>query len=186
MKIMRFTVLPILLGAVALLGTSCESSQEKPVKNHWKIRSPYRKSYPKLKRYNLVLLPVTKKSFAASEPKNINFSLRNIGNNAVRIDEWFMEEADNVRFYTHPFENKMVKFDYKTWKRWIPPMKTKTERFQLELMPGNAALIMTSMTFLDDLKLKAGETTRMLVVAELNLTSVDVRSMPFIVVIHKK
>ncbi|QSH41567.1 hypothetical protein P0136_07355 [Lentisphaerota bacterium ZTH] len=186
MKRLRLVLLPLVLGSVVLGTASCESSQEKPAKNCWKVRSPYRKSYPKLKQYKLVLIPVGKKTFTADQKKEFNFSLRNIGSKTVRIDEWFMEEADNVRFYTHPFENKPVKFDRKTWKCWIPPMKKKTERFQLELMPGNAALIMTTMSFLDDLKPEDGKAARVLVVAELNLTSVNVRTMQFIVAVQKK
>jgi hypothetical protein len=99
MKIfLKHFLFSITAAMVVLCAQGCVSSTT--VKNKTQTRSPVKASYPKLKDYTLDLNPIVPgRLFPPEEIAVINFKLRNSGLKPVLIDEWYMDDSDNIKIY---------------------------------------------------------------------------------------
>jgi hypothetical protein len=77
-------------------------------------------------------------------------------------------------------------FDPETWTKVSPEIEPDAKRFELELMPKNSVLLSRKLDFLEDTEFKEGETKSFLVVAVLNLHSVNVKSNMFSIKVKAK
>jgi hypothetical protein len=192
MRTLRYIVLIGLLStAVTTLLPSCVKTvingNPKGLKGNFRDNSLSKRSYKKLKNYYLVLYPVgNNKTITLDKNATVKLRLRNFASKKVRIDEWYMETPNNVVLYYRPFNLRVKKFIAKNWTKVSPKVEDKALRFELVLMPKNSVLVTKKLDFLKELKLKKGETKKFLMLAELNLHSVKVRSSMFSIEVKQK
>ncbi len=190
-RLSRVFMLPVVMIAVSATFTSCVKTvmpeNPKGLKGNFRHTALPKKEYKKLKDYYLVLYPVgNTKAIILDKDASINLSLRNFARKQIRIDEWYMKTPHNVILYYHPFNLRVKKFIPEQWTKVVPEIKDEKLRFELILMPKTSVLITKKLDFLKDLKLKKGESRKLLMVAELNLKSVSVRSSMFSIEIKQK
>lgn len=147
-------------------------------------RSPVKASYPKLAGYTLELTAVVPGiPFAPDEVASINFKLKNAGAKPVLIDEWYMNEADNIRLYYREYlpGADLENFDRKAWTCITHELKPPVRRFPLIINPNNIVFVEKRIAW--GAALGAANRLRkdgkFWIIAELALNSVDVRSPPF-------
>lgn len=185
------TTLAILITAISTMLTSCVQTvlpeNPKGLKGNFRDTTLSKRKYKKLKNYYLVLYPVgNTKTIIMGKDASVKLSLRNFANKKVRINEWYMQTPDNVILYYRPFDLRVTKFIAKDWTKVSPEMKGKDLRFELVLMPKTSVLISRKINFLKNIKFKKGESKKFLMVAELNLKSVKVRSSMFSIEVKQK
>jgi hypothetical protein len=192
MRVLWYIVLIGLLStAVATLLPSCVKTvvngNPKRLRGNFRDNSLAKKSYKKLKNYYLVLYPVgNNENIILDKNATVKLRLRNFANKKIRIDEWYMKTPDNIVLYYRPFDLRVKKFIAKNWTKVSPKVEDKALRFELVLMPKNSVLVTKKLDFLKGLKLKKGETKKFLMLAELNLHSVKVRSSMFSIEVKQK
>ena len=191
-KLYYFVLIGLLSVAVSTMFTSCirtvvNDENPKGLRGNFRDNSLPKKSYKKLKDYYLVLYPVGNNLVInLGKKEKLKLRLSNFASKKVRIDEWFMNTPDNVILYYRPFNLRVKKFIAENWTKVTPETKGKGRRFELVLMPKNSVIIAKKLDFLKDLNLKKGETKKFLVLAELNLKSVKVRSSMFSIEVKQK
>lgn len=191
MKILCLIILTGLLGvAVATLMPSCvQTVVDGSSKGaNWEFKdTPSKKIYKKLKKYYLVLYPVgNSRAMTLDKNATVKLRLQNFATKKIRIDEWYEKTPDNIILYYRPFNLRVKKFIPENWTKISPKIADKAMRFELVLMPRNSVLITIKLDFLKDIKLKKGETKKFLMLAELNLHSVKVRSSMFSIEVKQK
>lgn len=147
-------------------------------------RSPVKASYPKLKDYELdfnTVLPG--KPFAQGEVAVVNFRLRNAGPKQILIDEWYMEDSDNIRIYYRQYspDTDLENFDRKSWKCINPELKPPAHHFPLIISPNNIVFVEKKIDLKQISPDDLSRSKKFWVIAELALNSVDVRSPPFVI-----
>jgi hypothetical protein len=179
--------------AIAALLSACVKTEVKPelkpgtIKGSFKDQSLVKKKFKKLKNYYLVLYPVgNDKVIPLDENAEVKVRLANFARKKIRIDEWYMDVPNNVILYYRPFDLKVRRFIPSEWEKVSPEIKGQARRFELVLMPKNSVLITRRLDFLKDIKLPKGTPRRFLMLAELNLTSVKVRSSMFSIEVKQK
>lgn len=191
-KLYYFILIGLVSAAVSTMFTSCvktvvNNENPKGLRGSFRDNSLPKKSYKKLKDYYLVLYPVGNNLVINLDKKEkLKLRLSNFASKKVRIDEWFMNTPDNVILYYRPFNLRVKKFIAENWTMVTPELKGKGRRFELVLMPKNSVIIAKKLDFLKDINLKKGETKKFLVLAELNLKSVKVRSSMFSIEVKQK
>ncbi|MFA6716352.1 MAG: hypothetical protein WCS27_13310 [Victivallaceae bacterium] len=171
----------------ACVKTVVNNDNPKGLKGNFRDGSLGKRHYKKLKDYYLVLYPVgNTQAIVLNDKAVVNLRLRNFARKKIRIDEWYMDTPDNVVLYYRPFDLKIKKFEPAEWKKVSPEIKDKARHYQLELMPKNSVLVSKNLDFFKDVDLQKGETKKFLMLAELNLHSVNVRSSMFSIEIKKE
>lgn len=176
----------ILLLPLVLLLCSCAEEV------HYPVTLQNKKKFTKKIKASLELTrgAVRLDYVAGKGGQKILFLLRNTGLSAVNIDEWFMNEPDNIRLYyarcekgksaqlkdsdficVWPEDNSQIK---KTNQK--TRYKQSGRRMPLCLTPNSAALIETPMEFLRTFPLHGVPIVTIAVKAKLNLQTVDVES----------
>ena len=190
---LRCLILAGIMGtAIMLLSASCvktviNNENPKKLRGNFRNKAFPKKTYKELKDYYLVLYPVgNTQIITLDKDATVKLRLRNFADKKIRIDEWYMETPDNINLYYCPFDLRVKKFIPEKWTKVSPKIADKALRFELELMPKNSVLISRKLDFFGDLKLKNGETKKFLMVAELNLHSVKVRSSMFSIEVRQK
>ncbi len=184
-KIMRNFSGKILLSATVAMTLivlpGCKSTP--PKSNVIPTRSPVKAFYPKLKDYSLELNAIVPgKALVPGEASVINFKLRNAGFKPVQIDEWYQNDSDNLRIYYRPYTDgiNFDKFDKKEWKCIEPELTPPTHHYVLVISPNNIVFFEKKIDFYK--KISAADLSqnkKFLIIGELALNSVDVRSSPF-------
>jgi hypothetical protein len=175
------------LMSVSCIKTVVEDKNAKKMKGNFRDNALPKKHYKKLENYRLILYPVGNMSVITLDDKaTVKLRLRNLDNKKVRINEWYIKTENNIILYYRPFDWNVKKFVAKNWEKVTPSIKDKGLRFELELMPKNSVLIAKNLDFLKDINLKKGEKKRFLMVAELNLNSIKLRSSMFSVEVKQK
>lgn len=178
-------MLAILLSAC--VKTVVNNDNPKGLKGGFRDGSLSKKHYKKLTDYYLVLYPVgNTQTIVLDANAEVKLQLRNFARQKIRLDEWYMNTPDNIILYYHPFDLKIKKFEPADWTRVSPEIQGPARRYQLELMPKNFVLISRKIDFFKDTELKKGETKKFLMLAELNLQSVSVRSSMFSIEVKKE
>lgn len=172
-----FFVFILLAAALPVLLSSCVRTVI--TQDNAPTRAPRRDSYAKLNDYKLDLsLAHPGRTLAPDEEFCYIFRLKNFGDKALRIDEWFMNDAENMRIYYRPLEKNIISFDRndKAWKSIEPIHPPNANHFELIISPGNVVFVEKKINWSTVLPVKELTGKRYLIVAELALTSVDVRS----------
>jgi len=190
-RLFRVFTLPVVLILISLVFASCVKTvlpeNPKGLKGNFRHTALPKKEYKKLKDYYLVLYPVgNTKTIILDKGASISLCLKNFARKQIRIDEWYMKTSHNVILYYHPFDLRVKKFVPEKWTKVSPDIKKEKLRFELILMPKTSVLVTRKLDFLKDLKLKKGESRKFLMLAELNLKSVDVRSSMFSIEVKQK
>lgn len=136
---------------------------------------------PKLKDYNLHLeIPETRRVLNPSGNSELAFMLRNLGKKDVDLVEWQVDEVKNLHYYYRPYDSKVLAFDPADpeWKEYLPDQSGPLRYSVLELSPYNRVFINLPVPFI-------GRPGIYMVVGELLLTAVDVRSEVTIIEITK-
>ncbi len=193
MRKLRYIVLiGLLCLAVTTILSSCiktviEDKNAHKFKGGFKNKALPKKHYKKLKDYYLVLYPVGNNNIITlGKDATVKLRLRNFADKKILINEWYMTTPNNICLYYRPFNLQVKRFVAKNWTKITPKVEDIALRFELELLPKNSVLIVKKLDFLSKLNLKKGETKRFLMVAELNLSSVEVRSSMFSIEIKQK
>jgi len=189
MKKLFYFILIALLSTtlISCVKTIVKDKHPQGMRGNFRNNSLTKKNYKKLKNYYLVLYPVGNNvAIDLNEKATIKLRMSNFASKKVRINEWFMKTSDNVILYYRPFNLRVKKFIAKNWTKVSPKTDNKALRFELVLMPKNSVMISKKLDFLKDLKLKKGESKKFLVLAELNLKSVKVRSRMFSIEVKQK
>ena len=189
-KIYNIMLIGFLGITFSVLFTSCVRTvidgNPKKLRGNFRDNALAKKNYKKLKKYYLVLYPVGNNlPIDLDKKETLKLRLSNFANKKIRIDEWYMKTPDNIVLYYRPFNLKVKKFIAKNWTKVSPDTKNTALRFELVLMPKNSVIITKQLDFLKD-KLKKSESKKFLMLAELNLKSVTVRSSMFSVEIKQK
>jgi hypothetical protein len=168
------------LSIVLLLSGCVRTTKNKEVKT----RAPQRKAYAKLHNYNLKLeLLTARRRFYAGEDVKLTYRLKNNGKKSLRLNEWYINEPDNIRLYYMQYKAKLTNFNSKDWILIEPDYKQPTTRFELVISPENMILVDKQLPFVkeageDNPSVKRG---KYYLIAELTLNSVDVRSEPVVI-----
>jgi hypothetical protein len=182
-----FLSIMLVIWFTACVKTVVDNENPKKLKGTFRDGSTSKRHYKKLKDYYLVLYPVgNTQVITLGEKAELKLRLSNFARKKIRIDEWYMNTPDNVILYYHPFDLKIHKFDPAGWTKITPKIEGRGRRYQLELMPKNSVLVAKKLDFLKDIELKKGETKKFLILAELNLQSVSVRSSMFSIEVKKE
>ena len=110
--------------------------------------------------------------------QKMTFILKNRGLTPISIDEWFMDDSENVRlYYAHCEKGKASEVKESDWKCGWPPQKRKTSgrRMPVRLNPNQGILLDVPMAFLKNFPQKKN-VEYIAVRAELALTSVSLQS----------
>lgn len=115
----------------------------------------------------------------AGSPGELTLALRNNGTKTVLIQEWRMNEPDNVRLYCQARPQGVDAPDESMWIALDDPVRTPEYRYMLELFPRNQVLVKRTLGFVENLVLRPGTERRYFVKAELNLKSLPLSSGVF-------
>ncbi len=159
-------VLLLLLTAACFTGCS-SSRQERPA------------AFAPVPAENLEFGPSGSLVMTAGSPGTLVLALHNRGTQSVRIPEWRINEPDNVKIYCQPRPNGVDAPDENMWMEMNDPVKTPEYRYRLDLHPRNQVLVKRTLGFVENLVLRPGTERRYFVKAELNLTSLPLRTGVF-------
>lgn len=145
-------------------------------KQEWKAGVAEVPEYPKLSNYNLSLNLAGKREIAAGSDGLVSFVLENEGREKIRIIEWYINEPDNLKLYCQIWTPDMTEPDENAWTEISLDKKKPTARYPLELYPGNKVILSRNLDFIQSLVVSRGAERRYFIKAELDLTSVNVKS----------
>lgn len=168
----KFIILAAVLSVFAS-GIGCRHHEEG-------LRLVKNTDFSKVSDYNLkLIIPLSQRQLQSGTKTQITFTLMNHGNKAVMLLDWRLREQENIRLYYRPYEPSLDKFDITDpeWKKFetIPKLPV---RYNIQtIAPGNLFSISTNFPFSE-------QRGKYWLVAELTLTSVDVRSEAAIIEIE--
>ncbi len=189
-KIKHFR-LEFLLGVTAAVFLCASCTTEPPAKYMKKSKvhgdSSHRK-FSKIQGYHIQLrLVSTRRSFHPGYDAELRYKLTNVGNKPLRIDEWFMNDPDNLQIYYRKWEKDLKKFVASEWTHVVPELKKPVRRFELVLNPGNSTFISKNLAFVKHLPPdKVPPYNKYFIIAKLNLTSIQAHSKADIIELKEK
>jgi len=145
-------------------------------KQEWKAGVAEVPEYPKLNNYNLTLNLAGKRELVAGSEGTVSFVLENEGHEKIRVIEWYANEPDNLKLYCQIWTPDMTEPDENAWTEITLDKKKPTARYPLELYPGNKVILSRNLDFIQSLVVSRGAERRYFIKAELDLTSVTVKS----------
>ncbi len=164
---MRRRLAAALLPALLFLAGCASDSGEKPL------------AFTPVPADHLEFGPAGSLVMEAGSPGELTLALRNQGLDKVYIPEWRINEPDNVKLYIQPRPPQMEAPDEEMWIEMDDPVRTPEYRYRLELYPRNQVLVKRSLEFVENLVLRPGTERRYFVKAELNLTSLPLKTEVF-------
>ena len=156
-----------LLPALLLLAGCASDSEEKV------------RAFASVPAEHLEFGPIGSLVMEAGSPGELTLALRNLGRDKVDIPEWRINEPDNVKLYCQPRPPQAEAPDEDLWIEMDDPVRTPEFRYRLELFPRNQVLVRRTLEFVENLVLRPGTERRYFVKAELNLTSLPLRTGVF-------
>ena len=162
------------LGAVVILSSGC--IREEIGSDNMAFGRREKKSYKPLRNYHLELVQTGNGQLFAGEGGIVTFALINRGNKNVLIEEWYVNEEDNVNIICQNWLPGMTGYDSNAWVKLETVPRQPAWRYPLTLAPGNRIFVNKKLPFVDSLNITPGSERRYFIKAELNLTSVKVES----------
>ena len=141
-------------------------------------------TYKPLKNYQLDLYP-TRREFETGKDAELVFALRNTDRKPVRLEDWHLQQSDNIRLL---IQNWFPGTEEPDPEAWIPLNEDPADpdlRYPLDLMPGTQALIPKALPFIRDLEVSPGAERRYFVKAELTLETVKVETGVFGIAVRR-
>lgn len=139
-------------------------------------RFPEKKQFDVIHDAKLKLEVVGRRELVSGIDDSITLRLRNIGNNQLRIEEWYMKEVDNFIVYYQPWKPGTKEPDPLAWEAIMPVTLDRPKRYPLDMSPGVSVLVRFGLPFLDGLKVTPGKERRFFLKAVLSLKSVKAES----------
>ncbi len=139
-----------------------------------------------VKNARLSLVFLGPKEFKAGQAAKISIALRNDGRNTVRLPDWRVDEAANVKLYCQPWLPGTDAPDENLWLSLEGESAPGSRRFNMDLYPGNQAVVHRELAFVKDLVISAGAQRRYFFKAELNLESAKASTDVYSVIITGK
>ena len=164
-----------LLGTALIATAGCTSA--KPARQTLGYgEKPANYKFEKIKDAKLELVLIGPKTLNAGTPGKVSFALKNVGNKIVSIEEWRMNEQDNLNLECQIWLPGQKEPDPDRWLSLDLPVKQPELRYHLELYPGNQAHVSRDLDFVEALVISPGAERRYFIRASLNLTSVKCSS----------
>ena len=158
------------LSGLLLAAAGCSSQPEIHTPGYGEKPAGYK--FEKIKDAKLELTFVGPKSLKAGTPGQVFFSLKNVGNNPISIEEGRMNEQDNLRIECQVWLPGQKEPDPDRWLALDQPVKQPELRYDLKLNPGNEARVAKNLEFVESIVVTPGAERRFFIRASLNLTSV--------------
>lgn len=174
---MKKTVAFILVASALLIAAGCTSSSSRPHMPGYGEK-PTDHRFEKIKGANLELQFAGPKNQKAGTPGEAVFILKNLGDKTVSIEEWRMNEPDNLKVECQVWLPGQKEPDPDRWLSMDLPVKQPELRYHLDLRPGNQVRIIKNLDFVEALYITPGAERRYFIRASLNLTSVKCSSHP--------
>lgn len=142
-------------------------------------RFPEKTKFEPIPDAKLKLEVVGRRELISGVDDSITLKLTNIGTKAIRIEEWYMKEADNFIVYYQPWKPGTTEPDPTAWDVIYPVTLERPVRFPLDMSPGVNVLVRFGLPFLDGLKVTPGKERRFFLRATLSLKTVKAESKIF-------
>lgn len=139
---------------------------------------PERTKFEPIPYANLKLEVVGSRQMVSGVDDSITLRLTNKGK-YIRIEEWYMKEADNFIVYYQPWKPGTENPDPLAWETIYPVTLERPKRYPLDMSPGVAVLVRFGLPFLDGLKVTPGKERRFFLKATLSLTTVKAETDVF-------
>lgn len=140
---------------------------------------PQYKKFEPIAGAKLKLEAAGRRELISGVDDSITLKLTNIGNKAIRIEEWYMKEVDNFVVYYQPWKPGTKEPDPAAWEVIYPVILDNPKRFPLDMQPGVNVLVRFGLPFLEGLKVTPGKERRFFLRATMNLRSVNAESKVF-------
>lgn len=168
----KFIILTVFL-SMFVLGAGCRHHEQG-------LMLVEKTSFNKVPEYNLkLIIPLSQRKLQVGAKTEITLSLMNYGDKGIMLEDWRLREHENIRLYYRAYEPSLDKFNVTEpgWIRVEPKSKLPVRYNTQTIAPGNFFSISTNFPFSE-------QSGKYWVVAELTLTSVDVRSEAAIIEIE--
>lgn len=132
--------------------------------------------FEKIKNARLELAFGGPQHLKSGVPAEIFFILKNQGEKPIVIEEWRMNEPDNLRVECQIWLPGQKEPDPDRWLSMDLPVKQPELRYFLKLNPGNQTRIAKKLDFVESLVVTPGAERRYFIRASLNLSSVKCSS----------
>ena len=161
-------------GLLLLAGCASEPAKKIHTPGYGEVAAGHK--FEKIRDARLELVFVGPKTMKAGQKGRVLFSLKNIGQKTIRIEEWRMHEPDNLQLECQVWLPGQKEPDPDRWLPLDMPVKEPELRYNLELFPGTQAQVARDLDFVEDLIITPGLERRYFIRAKLNLTSVQCAS----------
>lgn len=135
-----------------------------------------KEEYPRIADCKLELQMVGSHIFSAGEPATVSFRLKNLGSKSVRIEEWRVNDNDNLLVFCQLWTPDMSEPYPDAWIPLNGGIPERSRRSPLELYPGNLTTLSRELPFIEKLVVPEKKERRYFVKAKLNLQSVELES----------
>ena len=142
-------------------------------------RFPEKTSFEPIPDAKLKLEVVGNRNLVSGIDDSITLRLTNVGKNTIRIEEWYMKEADNFIVYYQPWKPNTKEPDPMAWDVIYPVTLDRPKRYPLDMSPGVNVLVRFGLPFLDGLKVTPGKERRFFLRATLSLKTVKAETDVF-------
>ena len=157
---------------LAALAAGCAAPEKPPMQRTFGVPDGMVK-YPKIIAPDLYLDMISKPLLYAGGPGELVFALRNSGQKAVTIDEWYRNEGENLILLVQPCLPGMKAPDPAAWIEIAEPVRKPVIHYPLMLMPDNRVMIAKKLDFIGKMQVTPGMERRFFLQAKLTLKSLD-------------
>ena len=140
---------------------------------------PERTKFESVPNARLKLEVTGRRELISGVDDSITLRMTNIGNNKIRIEEWYMKEVDNFIVYYQPWKPGTKDPDPGAWEVIYPVTLERPKRYPLDMSPGVSVLVRFGLPFMDGLKVTPGKERRFFMRATLSLRTVKAESEIF-------
>jgi len=185
---MKKIIYLLLCSATAIFLGSCKTEPQEAAGKRFDTGKPYTEVLHKLKDYSLSLqVASAPKTFKAGQEAVVTYKLTNNGKKPLVIYEWMMNEEDNIALYRIVYSPDIKTFDKNAWDGDIPKTAEHPKRSPLTLNPNNSVFIEKKLKFIKNIgPVELPESgIKYLLIAELNLSTVSVRSQAVIITVDR-
>lgn len=164
----RFLALLLYAGVLSALA-GCTTEKQSQALSYGEKPAGYK--FAKIKDAQVTLEFVGPKYLKAGSSGKVFFTLKNLGRKTLHIEEWRMNEADNLLIECQVWLPGQKEPDPDRWLSMDLPVKQPERRYDLNLYPGNEVRIEKKLDFVESLVVTPGAERRYFIRAALNLTS---------------